>query len=265
MLSQEGICFAKMTTAEKTSVSGKRRGVRRFEDDMFLCINERFLFLSVTSPEEEDKEITFFWKGMNDRVSKCLPSLPSMWHRLSSADGECRIQEENTLLSPTWEITIFWTRNAEISLNFLKYIHEWWRISHSFLYRERETMSLPRTMIWILAEYDDFYFLKGCIIECCKYVFRVRVYCLTCNNLVFYKLREFSEIRFFEFFWEHFFPAFLDFYFSHSFSLGSREWRYSSIKLWINREVLIGSGICVILKSEISLAESLAVLIMRFP
>ncbi len=60
MLSQESICFTKMTTAEKTAMSGEGRGVGSLEDDMFFCIDERFLFLSVTSPEEEDKKITFF-------------------------------------------------------------------------------------------------------------------------------------------------------------------------------------------------------------
>jgi len=265
MLSQENICFTKMTTAEKTAMSREGRGVRCFEDDMFFCIDERFLFLSVTSPEEEDKEITFFRKGMNDRVSKRLPSLPSMWHRLSSADSERCVQEENALLSPTGEITIFWTWDAEISLDFLKYIHEWWRISDSLLHRKRETVCLPRTMIRILPEYDDFYLLKGCFIQRCKNIFWMRIDSLSREYLIFYELREFSKIRFFKFSWQCSFPAFFYFYFSHSFSLESREWRYSSIKLWMSREVLIGSGMCVMLKSETSPAESLAVLIMRFP
>lgn len=171
MLSEESICFTKMTTAEKTAMSGEGRGMRCFEDDVFLCINEWFLFLSVTSPEEEDKEITFFLKGMNDRVSKRLPSLPSMWHRLSRADSKCCIEEENALFSPACEITIFRTWNTEISLYFLKYIHEWWRISDSLLYRERKTVCLPRTMVGDLTQMITFTLSKGVLSSAAKIFF----------------------------------------------------------------------------------------------
>lgn len=60
MFSQESICFTKMTAAEETAMGREGRGVRCFEDDMFRCIDERFFFLSVTSPEEKYEEIAIF-------------------------------------------------------------------------------------------------------------------------------------------------------------------------------------------------------------
>jgi hypothetical protein len=78
MLSEESICFTKMATAKKTTVCREGRGVRRFEDNMLSCINERFLFLSMTSPEEENQKITFIGERLYNRVGKSLPSLPSV-------------------------------------------------------------------------------------------------------------------------------------------------------------------------------------------
>jgi hypothetical protein len=49
-----------MTAAEETAMGREGRGVRCFEDDMFRCIDERFFFLSVTSPEEKYEEIAIF-------------------------------------------------------------------------------------------------------------------------------------------------------------------------------------------------------------
>lgn len=60
MLSQESICFAKMTAAEKSTMSREGRGVWCFEDDMFLRIDEGFLFLRMASPEEKYQEISLF-------------------------------------------------------------------------------------------------------------------------------------------------------------------------------------------------------------
>jgi hypothetical protein len=124
MLSQESICFAKMATAEESTVSGEGRGVRSLEDDMFCCINEGFLFLGVTSPQEENKKITFFGECFDNRISKIFPSFSCMRHRLPRSYSQGSIEEENTLFGPTCEVTIFWTWNTEVSLNLLKYIHK---------------------------------------------------------------------------------------------------------------------------------------------
>jgi hypothetical protein len=47
-----------------------------------------------------------------------------MRHRLTSSYCQGSIEEENSLFGPTCEVTIFWTRNTEVSLNLLKYIHK---------------------------------------------------------------------------------------------------------------------------------------------
>ncbi len=124
MLSQESICFAKMTTTEETSVCREGRRVGRFEDDMFLRINEGLLFLRVTSPEQKYEKISLVREGLNNCIGKIFPSFSCVRHRFTSTDSEGRIEKQNSLLCPTSEVTIFWSRYSEISLNFFKNIHE---------------------------------------------------------------------------------------------------------------------------------------------
>jgi len=151
MFSEESICFAKMTAAEESTMSRKRGGVWSFEDRVFACIDQWFFLLCMTSPEQEYQEITFIWKCLNNCIGKYLPSFVTMRHRLSSTDGERRIEEEDTLLCPTWEITIFWSCCTHIALNFLKNIPQRWRISDSFLDWKSETVCLSWSMIGILS------------------------------------------------------------------------------------------------------------------
>lgn len=149
-----------------------------------------------------------------------------------------------------------------ITLYFFKNIHERRWISYSLLHGKGETMSLSWSMIGVLTEDDDSHFFKRCHIHRSKYIFWMGVDSLTTYYLVFYKLRELSEIRLLKFSLKRMFPALMDFYFCHG---ASRECRYSSMNPWITLEVSIGLGICVILKSEILLAESLAVRTIILP
>jgi hypothetical protein len=48
-----------MFTSEKTTVSREGRRVRSFQNDVFSCIDKRFLFLGMTSPEEKYQKISF--------------------------------------------------------------------------------------------------------------------------------------------------------------------------------------------------------------
>ncbi len=262
MLSQESICFAKMSTAKKSTMSWEGRGVRGFEDYMFRRIDERFFLLSVTSPEEEYEEISFFWEGMNHSIGKCFPSFPSVRQGLPSPDGECGIQEEDSLWSPVSEISTLWYWLVETTTHFLKNIHQWWRISDSFLNWKCEAMSLSWTMIGVLTKDDDSYFFKRCHIHRSKYILRMWINRFSCEYFIFYKLRKFLKIWFLKFWLKHILPALMDFYFCHG---SSREWRYSSMNEWIVLEVSIGLGMCVMLKSEILLAESLAVRTIILP
>lgn len=78
MLSQEGICFAKMITTQKTTMSGEGRWMRCLEYNMLFGIDERFFFLRMTSPEEKYEEASFLREGMNYSIGKSFPSLSRM-------------------------------------------------------------------------------------------------------------------------------------------------------------------------------------------
>lgn len=207
MLPEESVCFAKMTTAQKSAVCRERGGVRCFEYDMFVCIDERFLFLSMASPEQKYQKISFFWEGFYDSICEIFPSFSCVWHGLTSTDRECRIEKENALFCPASEVSVFRSLDTEISLNFLKYIHEWWWISDSFHDRKREPMSLSWTVIGVLPENNYFDVFKWSIIKGWKNIFWMRVNRLTRKNFVFYKTWKSLKIWFFKFIFESFFPA----------------------------------------------------------
>lgn len=102
MLSQESICFAEVSTTEESSMSWEGRRVRRFENYMFLGIDERFFLLSMASPEEEYEKFSFIRESFYNGIREVFPSFSRMWHGLSCTDCECGIQEQDSLLCPAW-------------------------------------------------------------------------------------------------------------------------------------------------------------------
>ena len=50
-----GVGLGKMFASEKAVVGGEGRGVRAFEDEVFLRIDERLLAAGVAAPEEKDE------------------------------------------------------------------------------------------------------------------------------------------------------------------------------------------------------------------
>jgi hypothetical protein len=115
-----------MTTAEKTAMGREGRGVRCFEDDMFFCIDERFLFLSMTSPEEE------IW-GNHDFLRECESQQSvKVSHHFPACDMGCTSFGQWVWYSGGERLALPNVRDhhflrtqviPEISLNFLKYIH----------------------------------------------------------------------------------------------------------------------------------------------
>lgn len=262
MLFQKSICCAEMFTSEKSSMGGEGRGMRGFEDNVFLCINESFLFLGMASPEEENEEIPLVWESFYDCICEYFPSLSRMRHWFSSSDRESRIEQEHALLWPTREVSAERNRNIEAFIYFFKYISQGWRNFDSFEYGKSETMSLPWSVVWILSEDDDFDWLKRSHIERRKYIFGMWIESFPSEYFTLYELRKFIEIGLFKFFCERNLPITLNLYFFHE---SLREWRYSSIKLCSERDVSMGFGIWDMLKSQILSIVSLEVLITILP
>lgn len=88
----------------------------------------------MASPEEENEEVTIFREGMDDGVSEIFPSFPCMGHRRTCLDCEGCVQQKDTLLCPTSEITILGHGCTNIISYFLENIHKGRRIPYSFLH-----------------------------------------------------------------------------------------------------------------------------------
>lgn len=188
----------------------------RFKNGVFFYIYELFLFLCMTSPEEEYEEFSFFGECLDNSICESLPSFSDVRHRLSCSDCECGIQEKNSLACPASEISIVWQRSSNIIMNLFKDINEWRRVFDSFLNRKRESMSLSRAMIRILSKNNHFYRFKWGTIKSCKNILWMRINNLSFWYFISYKIRKLRKIGFLKFIFENSFPTFMQNNLSHT-------------------------------------------------
>src|SRR4051812_30151240 len=80
-----------------------------------------------------------------------------MAHWLTGTHRKRGIEQQHPLLSPVRQVAVGRNRNADVFMQFLKYIHErgWGR--NAFLYREAEPHRLSWPVIRVLSEDHHFY------------------------------------------------------------------------------------------------------------
>lgn len=142
----------------------------------------------MASPEEEHQKIMLIGECLDDGIRECLPSFAGVGHRLSCTDGECGIEEEDTLLRPAGEVAVIGQGRTDIISYFFEDVHKGRGIPYSSLDRKREPMSLPGPMIGILPEYHHLHSFEGGFVESGKYVFRMRIDGLPGGDFVSYEL-----------------------------------------------------------------------------
>lgn len=78
----------------------ERRGVGRFEDEVFGGVDERFFVASVAPPENEDKVWACGIEIFDDGFGEGFPTFPAVRASEVSFDRENVIEEEHALLCP---------------------------------------------------------------------------------------------------------------------------------------------------------------------
>ena len=104
MFGKIGVGFAKGFGTEEAIGRGEGRGVRGFDDEMLGAVDVRTFGFGVIAPEDEDEVLALEGELANDGVGEFLPSSPLMRAGRVSAHGECRVEKENALLGPAFQV-----------------------------------------------------------------------------------------------------------------------------------------------------------------
>lgn len=118
---------------------------------MLFDIDNLAFLLGKSTPKYEDDILALVGECANRRISEFLPPLLLVGASIVRANGECRIEEQNTLLGPPFEVPLPLYRSSEIRLDLSVYILKRWRQCNAFAYRKTETIGLPAAMIGVLA------------------------------------------------------------------------------------------------------------------
>ena len=92
--------LTEMATAEEAPMGREWRGVRRLKDEVARAVDHTCFAPCRGAPEEEDHVLTMAVDRLDDSVSEGLPAESLVAGSPAGGDGECRVEEEDALLSP---------------------------------------------------------------------------------------------------------------------------------------------------------------------
>lgn len=130
---------------------------------LLACADDTSLFLGKAPPEEEHHTLALLIRNFDDLVSKLLPPTFGMGIRLSLLDGKAGIQKENSLLSPTSQVSVFgpFELYLWICLEILVDVHQGWRRPSWGQDTKAKPVCLVWPMIGVLSDYDCLYICDG--------------------------------------------------------------------------------------------------------
>ena len=102
---KKGVGFAEMVVAKEAAVSGKRRGMWRFQDEMASAIYEGLLVSGVAPPEDENQVRAGFVQIFYGSSGESLPALAAVRASMVCFYGKHRVQKQYALLLPTAQAT----------------------------------------------------------------------------------------------------------------------------------------------------------------
>ena len=174
-----------MTTAQKSAVCREREG---WGASSMIClfVSMRDFFFEHGFPEQKYQKISFFWEGFMIASVKFSHPFPACDMGWPARTVSVVLRRGRPVLPSEWGLS-FRSLDTEISLNFLKYIYEWWWISDSFHDRKKRAHELVLDRDRVLPENNYFDVSNGVLSRAEKKIFWMRVNRLTCKNLVFYK------------------------------------------------------------------------------
>jgi len=198
--------------AEEAGVSGEGRGVRRLNNQVLGAVNVGTFGPGIVAPEDKDEVLALCRERGDSGVSKLLPSPTLMTPGHARFDREGCVQEQHALCGPSLQVAspvCDWPAN--IRLDFFKDILERRRERDAFIDREAQAVGLPGAVVGILAQDDDFYFIKWAEVKRTEDMFRRWVHYLP-GILLFHELCKLVEIGLFEFFFKNPLPRWIYLY-----------------------------------------------------
>lgn len=166
MLDKILICTTERMRTEESTISRQRRRMRRCQHKMTVSINESTFLYSIGAPQNKHQMLPVAVKTHYHFIGKCFPTFTLMRSRSMSLHGKSRVEQQHTLSCPPRQISIGRRhRKLKIVLYLLKYIDERWRQRNTVTHRETQSVGLSWTVIRILTENDNFYFVKRTFIK----------------------------------------------------------------------------------------------------
>ena len=78
--------------------------MRTLQNQMLRICDEARLCTRIAAPEQKDHRLLALVQVHDDRIGELLPAHAVMRIRLSVADGQCRIEQQHTLLCPAGQV-----------------------------------------------------------------------------------------------------------------------------------------------------------------
>ena len=127
---------------------------------MSATVDECPFTLGVGSPKNKYKMLFFFGENADSRICKCFPTSVLVRTGLVCTYGEGSIEQQYALLCPACQIAGSGGISANVIFYFLENIKSGRRERNTVIYGETKSVCLSRTMIGVLTDYHDFYFVK---------------------------------------------------------------------------------------------------------
>ena len=129
-----------------------------------LRIRDHGLFLARgAAPKNEGQRLFAFVQERDNLIRENFPAMSAMGIRLMFADGQHGVQEQYALVCPRFQTAVVRDSAAEIGGKLLEDVDERRRRRDARLYGKAQPVRLPRSVVWVLPEDDDF-----CVGVACK-------------------------------------------------------------------------------------------------
>lgn len=171
------VCFAEVLATEEPAVRRERARVRGGENQVTAIGRDEHLFFDgEAAPEQKDEVLADLRKSLDNRVRELLPANAGVTCRHVGAHRERSVQKQNSLVSPTFQVSVGWRCDAEIVVEFLENVDEGRRRLNAKWHREAKPVSLARIVVRVLSDDDCLDFIDGTIVECCKNLWSRRIH-----------------------------------------------------------------------------------------
>ena len=100
MSNEISVRFAEVLTAEEAGGGREGRWMRRFKNEMLVAVDVRAFCFRIITPQHEDEASALLRERADDGVGEEFPAFLLMRASGVRADGQRRVQQENSLLCP---------------------------------------------------------------------------------------------------------------------------------------------------------------------